>query len=235
MDIQHAPRPEEPRAGRAPPPSQRLPITQEEIARALGGEILGGVHPPGELMPPEAALLKRFGVSRTVLREVIKTLAAKGLLSSRARVGTWVLDPGCWNFFDPDVLAWKADYGPDPEFQRQLTELRQVIEPAGARMAAARRDAAQMAELRRCLGALQDAGPSRQMRSDATVAFQRQLANASGNALMISLSMLLCSALTHRLAPGPRGLCLHQREALVKAVEAGDGDLAARLALELIG
>jgi DNA-binding FadR family transcriptional regulator len=76
-----------------------------QIARAIGMDILGGKFSPGDALPSEAELLKRFRVSRTVLREVYKTLAAKGLLVSKTRVGTRVQDASQWNVFDSDVLS----------------------------------------------------------------------------------------------------------------------------------
>src|SRR3546814_18473823 len=79
----------------------------DQVARALGTEILDGVYPPGSKIPGESEILHRFGVSRTVLREVLKTLTAKGLIVSKTRVGTTVLDSSHWNFFEADVLSWK--------------------------------------------------------------------------------------------------------------------------------
>src|SRR4051812_37017147 len=91
--------------------------SHDQIARALGMEILDGVIPPGGILPTEAELLARFQISRTVLREVIKTLAAKGLVMSRTRVGTKVLDPVNWNFFDGELLSWKVALGMDLAFR----------------------------------------------------------------------------------------------------------------------
>src|SRR3546814_9601716 len=82
--------------------------SHDQVARALGTEILAGVYPPGLKIPGESEILHRFGVSRTVLREVLKTLTAKGLIVSKTRVGTTVLALLHWNFFDADVLSWKV-------------------------------------------------------------------------------------------------------------------------------
>ena len=234
MDVQHQPAREPTYPARNPGQKERNPSSQEDIARALGGEILAGVFAPAELLPAEPMILARFGVSRTVLREVYKTLAAKGFVSSRAGVGTRVLDPSGWNYFDPDVLAWKADYGLDPDFQRELTELRQIIEPAAARMAAIRRTPAQIAELQRCLAALRDAGASRQIRRQASADFHRALARASGNALMISLSTLLGRALAAAPRETADSRALEIRESLVGAIEAGDEAAAGAAMLRLL-
>jgi DNA-binding FadR family transcriptional regulator len=230
MDIQHAGAPTSPRVGPARAWARRGSVTQDDIARALGGEILSGVHAPGQALPSEATLLERFGVSRTVLREVLKTLAAKGLVSSRARVGTWVQDSSCWNLLDPSVLAWKADDGPEPHFQRQLIELLQLVAPTAAGLAASRADPAQIAEMRRCLELAQSVGGSRRLQRKAAADFQRLLVRASGNDLMASLSGVLQDA----AGLDARGEDHARRERLVDAIEARDRDLAARLALELV-
>src|SRR5687767_13295426 len=87
--------------------SERKLSSHDQIARLLGTEILTGVHAPGAKLPPEPDLLKRFQVSRPKLREAMKTLVAKGMVISKTRVGTRVLDPVNWNFFDAEVLSWK--------------------------------------------------------------------------------------------------------------------------------
>src|SRR5882724_10015616 len=94
-----------------------------KIAEILGTEILKGVHSAGNKMPAEANLIRRFKVSRTVIREVMKTLAAKGFVVSKTRVGTLVLDQLHWNFFDADVLLWRVRMGLDDEFIHSLTEI----------------------------------------------------------------------------------------------------------------
>jgi DNA-binding FadR family transcriptional regulator len=90
------------------------------------------------LLPREAELAAQFFVSRQAVREGLKVLAAKGLVYSRRRVGTAVLPRSSWNLLDPDVLAWHAPDRLPADFLRQLVELRRVIEPAAAEMAAMR-------------------------------------------------------------------------------------------------
>src|ERR1700747_2911796 len=98
--------------------------SHDQIAAILGTEILRGIHRPGDNMPAEPDLIARFQVSRTVMREVMKTLAAKGLVMSKTRIGTRVRDPVHWNFFDVDVLVWRVRVGLDDEVMRSLTEIR---------------------------------------------------------------------------------------------------------------
>jgi DNA-binding FadR family transcriptional regulator len=104
----------------------------------LGESIVSGYYPPESVVPPETVLCKEFGVSRTVIREAVKSLVAKGLLSTGPKVGTRVLPADQWNWFDPDVVAWKSKMGLTREFLRDLQDLRRVIEPAAVRLAAER-------------------------------------------------------------------------------------------------
>ena len=102
----------------------------------LGEAIVSGRYAPGSAIPPEPVLGEAFGVSRTVVREAIKSLVAKGLVVTGPKVGTRVLPAEQWNWFDPDVITWQAHAGLTPEFLRDLQELRRVVEPAAVRLAA---------------------------------------------------------------------------------------------------
>lgn len=104
----------------------------------LGEAIVAGKHAEGAALPPEPLLGQSLGVSRTVVREAVKSLAAKGLLSTGPKVGTRVLPRSQWNWFDPDVIAWQVRAGLTPEFLQHLLELRRIVEPAAARLAAER-------------------------------------------------------------------------------------------------
>ncbi|TWO73083.1 FadR family transcriptional regulator [Caenimonas sedimenti] len=104
----------------------------------LGEAIVAGRYAPGASIPPEPLLCEELGVSRTVVREAVKSLIAKGLVTSGPKVGTRVLTSDHWNWFDPDVIVWQSKSGFTPEFLRDLQDLRRVVEPAAVRMAAER-------------------------------------------------------------------------------------------------
>ena len=87
-------------------------------------------------MFPEVELCETYGVSRTVLREAVKMLTAKGLFGSRPRQGTRVLPESQWNLLDPDVLRWLLERKFSIELLIEFTEVRLAIEPKAAARAA---------------------------------------------------------------------------------------------------
>lgn len=109
------------------------------VAAEVGRAIVSGAYPERSVLPGDAELMQRFGVSRTVLREALRTLAGKRLIQARARVGTSVLPRSEWNLFDRDVLAWQSRQGFDVEFITHLSEMRLALEPEAAALAAMRR------------------------------------------------------------------------------------------------
>lgn len=104
----------------------------------LGEAIVAGRYAPGAVIPPEPILGEELGVSRTVVREAVKSLIAKGLVTTGPKVGTRVLSDEHWNWFDPDVIAWQSKAGLTAEFLRDLQDLRRVVEPSAVRLAAQR-------------------------------------------------------------------------------------------------
>jgi DNA-binding FadR family transcriptional regulator len=104
----------------------------------LGEAIVAGRYAAGASIPPEPLLGEELGVSRTVVREAVKSLVAKGLLTTGPKVGTRVLASDHWNWFDPDVVIWQSRAGLTRDFLRDLQDLRRVLEPAAVRMAAER-------------------------------------------------------------------------------------------------
>ena len=95
----------------------------------LGEAVVSGRYAIGASIPSEPVLGEELGVSRTVVREAIKSLVAKGLIVTGPKVGTRVLPKDKWNWFDPDVITWQARAGLTPEFLRDLQDLRRVVEP----------------------------------------------------------------------------------------------------------
>src|SRR3954470_21530317 len=108
----------------------------DQVAAALGREIVRGLHPPGAQLPNAQEMCARFQVSRTALREAYSLLTAKALIAARPKTGTRVRPRQDWNLFDPDVLAWHMQSEPTGAFINDLFVLRQMVEPAAAALAA---------------------------------------------------------------------------------------------------
>lgn len=211
--------------------------THDQVARALGTEILSGQLEPGTKLG-EDDMLARFEISRTVLREVNKTLKAKGFIAAKPRVGTTVLDSSHWNYFDADVLAWKVEQGLDLGFLTDLAEVRVAIGAAAARAAATRRTREDLTALRDSLAAMH-AADTRDAWAAADLDFRKAIARASGNALMSSLTGViettLAASFQMRQPPATDTRDLRAHEELAAAIEAGDGERAARAMRGLIG
>lgn len=111
----------------------------QAVLATLGREIAQGIIPAGAVLPPENDLEIRLGVGRGVVREAIKTLAGKGLVSVRPRHGTRVLPRRDWSLLDRDVLNWLVGQDrPDRKLLLAIQEVRSIIEPAAAALAATR-------------------------------------------------------------------------------------------------
>ena len=156
---------------------------------SLGPRIILGELPPGH--PLDIATLgEEYGASRTVVREVLRVLAAKGLVDARPRRGTQVAERSEWSLLDPDVLRWRFEDRQDPEFLHQLFEIRLAIEPMVARLAAQRRDDVDLSNLHLALGSMRTASTSAE-HVDADLAFHRALLSAAHNELLEHMATLI--------------------------------------------
>lgn len=172
----------------------------DEIAATLACEIISGARPTGSRMPTVEEMNDRFGVSRVLMREVTKTLTAKGLIVAKSKVGTLVLPPRRWHWFDPDFLAWKVRIGLDVQFFRQLTDMRRAVEPAAARLAAQHGSQSQLEEMHRSLDAMRASGTNRSEFVKADVRFHVAIGGASGNPLFLSFASVVEAALSAALS-----------------------------------
>lgn len=152
-----------------------------EIAATLGAEILSGARPPGSRLPSMDEMFQTFGVSRVVVREVTRTLAAKGMVTAKARVGTKVSDPAQWNWLDPQVLEWRVKIGLDQVFLLQLTQVRLALEPAAASLAAENRTEQDLMALRTALKGMYGSGDNHQKFSKADRGFHDAIIAATHN------------------------------------------------------
>ncbi|QTN20452.1 FadR family transcriptional regulator [Brevundimonas sp. AJA228-03] len=215
--------------------------SHDQIVRSLGQDILAGRIAPGDKLPGEADLLNRFGVSRTALREALKTLSAKGFLVVKTRVGTKVTDPLRWNLFDSEVLAWQVANGMDARFRRHLAEVRRALEPAAAALAARHRGVEDLAGMRAAVEAMRREQQSEHGFAQADLNLHLRIAAASGNPLMRSLASVIETALLEAftLSPPTRSPVLHREtvdlhERIVDHIESGNASAAAAAMLAVI-
>ena len=164
------------------------------IAHKLGTDILSGKYVPGDTLPGEVAFAGELQVSRSAYREAIQVLTAKGLIASRPKAGTRVLERDRWNLLDPDVLGWAFSGEPDIEFVRSLFELRAVVEPAAARFAAQRRDKADLKSMKDALAAMRRHTLTTEAGRAADRDFHHAILQATRNQAMMVLSASIGAA-----------------------------------------
>jgi len=211
------------------------------VAHEIGRQIVTGSIKEGDTLPREAELAERYCVSRQAVREALKVLAAKGLVQTRRRAGSIVPARRNWHLFDPDVLAWHT--GPaklPPDFLADLIELRKLIEPAAAAMAASRGGPQRIARIGAALQAMHQSRGQRQPLYAADAAFHVAIFYASGNVLIERLSRILAPLLEAsfheqgNLAPSlDAAIAFH--DVIYQGIAAGDPDAARRSMETMLG
>lgn len=171
----------------------------DQLTSVIGRRIVDGEYGTGELLPNEAELLGEFGVSRTVLREAIRALAAKGLVETKQKVGTRATSPENWALLDPEILEWQvqATNGDQRGLLRSLVEVRAIVEPAAARLAARRGTPEEIAQMRE---ALADMAAAIEAQDDeafiaADLRFHTGILVGCHNPLLLQMNATIASAL----------------------------------------
>ncbi|OEU88217.1 GntR family transcriptional regulator [Streptomyces abyssalis] len=212
----------------------------QRVVDELGRRIVNGLVEPDRSLPVEEKLAGELGVSRGVLREAVKALAAKGMLRSRPRTGTRVLPQECWNHLDRDVLRWQQTCEPR-QLLTETCELRRAVEPEAAGLAARRAGPGHIQAMFEALVAMESAAahPGLGEYVEADIAFHRALLDASGNRLFGSLGRAVDVALEHSFAvssqtPGAVEASLPAHRALAEAVRGGRSAEASAAVLAII-
>lgn len=165
------------------------------VVHDIGLRIVQGELEAGDPLPTEDELSGELSVSRTVLREAIKVLAAKRLVESRPKTGTRVRQRAEWNLLDPDVLAWQLEAGPDRRFLEDTLELRGLIEPAAARFAAVRANEGEIAVLEAACGEMLQVEEDLNAWIEPDLRFHAVLLQASHNELLEHLTTVVGAVL----------------------------------------
>lgn len=206
----------------------------EQVARQIALRIVSGALPINAALPHEEALLAELGVSRTVLREAFKILSAKGLLEARQKRGTIVRPRADWNAIDPDVLSWLAECSRDNRHLLQLMEVRSIVEPEAARLAAQRRTDADAQRILHAAQRMEETVGSSNDFVAADIAFHKSILLAAKNDLLVPIGNVILNCLvvslrvTNAKTSGNHdSQVLHQAVANAIAARDADGALAA--------
>lgn len=200
-----------------------------QLVHEIGLRIVRGQLAPGEVIDTAATEIEH-GVSRTVVREAVKVLAAKGLVDALPKRGTVVRAPTAWNLLDPDVLAWQLTEAPDARTLRALNEVRLIFEPAGARLAAERADTADLVMIEAAMAAMRAHHGDVEAVIVDDVQLHRSILVATHNLLMPAFESLIEAGLRARnrimLARVQTSSYLERHAVVVQAIADRDGDAA---------
>lgn len=210
-----------------------------ELVEMLGSKIVRGDTAADGTLPIEAELAKQYDTSRTVVREAVKMLTAKGLVGSRPRRGTYVEPEHKWNILDPDVLRWILQRRFSFELMRDFLVAREGIEPKAAAAAALRQDREGIAEIGRRLDDMREAANGRMDSLESDIAFHIAILHASGNRFFVQFSHVIETALRFSIrltnsVKGVRTASVADHEKIYVAIEKGDAKAAAAGAQELL-
>ncbi len=176
-------------------PGARL-LKSAQVVDLLGFRIVSGALAPGALLPTEAELSTQLGISRPSLREGLRALAQKGLVEGRTRRGTTVNERKQWNVLDEDVLRWLSVAPPDPAFFMDLLDVRMIVEPNAARLAAARASPAQIMAIEAAYRGMEHSSPhDMEACCGHDLALHELIITATGNAMLIQFAAAIRTAL----------------------------------------
>jgi GntR family transcriptional regulator, galactonate operon transcriptional repressor len=205
---------------------------RDQLVEVLGRGIVNGELQPGDILPSEGELLERYNVSRTVLREALQVLSAKGLVDSKQRRGTTVRPRAEWNQLDQALLEWHGASDVADSALQQLMEVRRIVEPPAAALAAER---ANEAHRERIVAAFEEMERSRgqvEAFMSADLEFHTAILEASENQFLLPIAQAIRTTLAVSLRttnPRPEenhrvSLPLHK--AILDAILNGDAQAA---------
>jgi DNA-binding FadR family transcriptional regulator len=207
-----------------------------QVVEELGIRIVRGDLGPEDAFPKEADLEREFGVSRSVIREAVKTLAAKGLLESKTRTGIRALPPVRWNLLDAEVLSWRYSAMPRLQFYRELFQIREMIEPEAAGLAAQRGSPAEIAEIDTAFQGMVEASQANASGVEADLRFHRGILAAAGNPLLLQMGNLISVGLniSHRFSRESFVMFLPRHRDVLEAIKQGEAKEARTAMLRLL-
>lgn len=211
----------------------RLPTV---AAERIGRRIVSGDLSPGTILPNLERLADEYSISRLSMREAMKLLAGKGLVRSTPRRGTIVRPRDEWSRLDPDVLVWQLGDAPNAAFVRNLFELRRMVEPEAAALAAKRASGEHLAAIERAFAQMAAAEPQSKESIRADVAFHQAILKGTGNEFIAALapaiatSLMLAFTIQRDTSPKPADF-IPSHGHITDAIRRGDGDAARAIVL----
>ena len=208
-------------------------------AEILGRRFVSGHLTPGTTLPNLDLLAEQFSISRLSMREAIKNLAGKGLVSSAPRRGTVVRPREEWSWLDADVLGWEIGEVPNAALIRNLFEIRRMIEPEAAALAAGRASGTSLAAIERAFAEMAAAESRAPESIKADVAFHHAILRATGNEFIVALapaietSLRLTFIIQRGVWPDIASF-VSSHSAIMEAIERGDPEAARKAAHALL-
>ncbi|KAF0231800.1 MAG: gntr domain-containing [Beijerinckiaceae bacterium] len=203
-----------------------------QVTHRLAVAIVSGALPAGALVPNEDDLRAEISASRTAYREAIRFLAGKGLIEAKPRSGTRVAPRAAWHLLDPDVLRWSLSSAANEGFIRDLFELRGLVEPGCAKIAALRRTSAHLARIEEALEGMRVSPPYTEEAMRYDLAFHDAIFDAAGNAAIAALKDVVVTTLLWSLRIQTErtlesfSIPLSDHRRLYEAIARQDGDMA---------
>ncbi|MDN3701791.1 FadR/GntR family transcriptional regulator [Vibrio artabrorum] len=203
-----------------------------QVAREIARGVLSGNLPQGSIIPGEMALCEQFGISRTALREAVKLLTSKGLLESRPKIGTRVVDRAFWNFLDPQLIEWMDGLADTDQFCQQFLGLRRAIEPEACALAAQFASAEQRIELSGIFQKMVEISSAEEFNQenwlDIDMKFHSLIFNATGNDFYLPFGNILTTMFVNFIAHSSEegSTCIDEHRQIYEAIMAGNSDKA---------
>src|ERR1700757_3675335 len=200
----------------------------EQIVQQIEESILEGALKPGDQLPAERDLAQRFGVSRTAVREAVKALREKGLVEAYSGRGTFITDGTTQAVRQSLDLMVKIG---QPEGSTHLAEVRAILEPEIAALAAARIQDAELTTMREAVAVMDRAGKDPEAYIEADLDFHLALAEGADNPLILSLLDSIVGLLREQrlrifhVPGGPERSHVHHKK-ILEAVEHHDAEKA---------
>jgi DNA-binding FadR family transcriptional regulator len=208
------------------------------LAEKIAQRVLSGDYPEGSILPGENELGEIFGVSRTAVREAVKTLAAKGMLLPRPRIGTRVMPQSSWNFLDQDLLTWWMTRENFDQVMAHFIVLRRALEPQACALAAVSASKEQKHRLSLYMNEMRQLHKSFDREQWITVDthFHQLIYEAGKNPFLTSFSNLFSSVYQSyfRAITGNEVIKLEQHQRLTDAILGGDANAALKACQHLL-